>query len=378
MKILAVNWLDRANPLAGGAEIHFHEIFGRLATRGHAVTMLTSGWNGAKARENVDGMDVHRTGGRHSFALRGRRAVRRALREGTFDVVVEDVNKLPLFLANLTELPFYVIVPHLFGSTAFQAESVPIASIVWLSERPVPWIYRRAAFHAISDSTKDDLIRRGVRADAIRVIYPGVDAESYCPDPSVSRTSDPSFLYIGRLKRYKRVDLAIRAVAAVRSMGHTVRLDIAGDGDDRSRLERLASRLGVADGVRFLGFVSEAEKVELLRGAWATVLLSPKEGWGITNVEAAACGTPAVASDSPGLRESVRHEQTGILVPHGDVDALAMVLVRLAEAPDLVAALGANARAFAEGLTWDEATDKTEEHLLETIGVGGGLEIHGQ
>jgi glycosyltransferase involved in cell wall biosynthesis len=161
-------------------------------------------------------------------------------------------------------------------------------------------------------------------------------------------------------------------------MGHTVRLDIAGEGDDRSRLERLASYLGVADEVRFLGFVSEAEKVELLRSAWATVLLSPKEGWGITNVEAAACGTPAVASDSPGLRESVRHEQTGILVPHGDVDALAMVLVRLAEAPDLVAALGANARAFAEGLTWDEATDKTEEHLLETIGVGGGLEIHGQ
>ena len=92
-------------------------------------------------------------------------------------------------------------------------------------------------------------------------------------------------------------------------------LEIAGQGNDRRRLERLARALGVADTVRFLGFVSDEEKRRLMRRAWAVVLSSRKEGWGISNVEAAACGTPALASDSPGLRESVRDGETGFLVP---------------------------------------------------------------
>lgn len=368
MKILAVNWLDRANPKAGGAEIHFHEIFGRLVAWGHDVTMVTSGWDGGRSRGTVDGIDVHRFGGRHTFALKGRGAVRRLLKEQSFDVVVEDINKLPLFLANGTDLPFYVIVPHLFGSTAFQAESIPIASIVWLAERPVPMMYRGAAFHAISDSTKEDLVSRGVAPEAIRVIYPGVDSEHYRPDPSTPRSREPSFLYIGRLKRYKGVDIAVRAVAAARSRGHRLTLNVAGAGEDQARLEKLVAALGMSHEVRFLGFVSDAKKIELLRSTWAVVLASPKEGWGISNVEAAACGTPAVASDSPGLRESVRHDQTGILVPHGDVEAMATALIRLSEHLEVVASFGAAARQFAEGLLWEQTAKQTEAHLIETIG----------
>jgi len=367
VKILAVNWLDRANPKAGGAEIHFHEIFGRLVNSGHNVTMVASGWDGGSIRETVDGIDVHRFGGRHTFALKGRGAVRRLLREASFDVVVEDINKLPLFLSNLTDLPLYVIVPHLFGSTAFQAESIPIASIVWLAERPLPRMYRRAAFHAISDSTKDDLVARGVAPDAIRVIYPGVDSGHYHPDSSTPRDPEPSFLYIGRIKRYKGIDIIVRAVAAARSRGHRLMLDVAGVGDDLPRLARLSTALGISEQVRFCGFVSEVKKIELLRRTWAAVLPSPKEGWGITNVEAAACGTPAVASDSPGLRESVRDGQTGILVPHGDVEAMATALIRLSERPEEVESFGMTARRFAEGLSWEKSAMQTEAHLTETI-----------
>ncbi|MEE8134722.1 MAG: glycosyltransferase family 4 protein [Gemmatimonadales bacterium] len=368
MKIIAVNWLDRANPKAGGAEIHFHEIFGRMVARGHEVTMVTSGWGSGKLRETVDGIDVHRFGGRHTFALKGRGALRRLLKEQSFDIVVEDINKLPLFLSNLTNLPFYVIVPHLFGSTAFQAESLPIASIVWLAERPIPMMYRRAAFHAISDSTKDDLVSRGVAPESIRVIYPGVDSKHYSPDPSMPRRPEPSFLYIGRLKRYKGVDIAVRAVAAARSRGHRLTLDVAGVGDDMQRLRKLVAALGMGDQVHFLGFVSEAKKIELLRETWAALLPSSKEGWGISNIEAAACGTPAVASDSPGLRESVRHDQTGILVPHGDVEAMATALIRLSEHPEVVESFGVAARRFAEELSWEESAKRTEAHLIETIG----------
>ena len=149
-------------------------------------------------------------------------------------------------------------------------------------------------------------------------------------------------------------------------------LDIAGQGDDRPRLERLAGALGVADRTRFLGFVSAAEKRRLMRQAWAVVLPSPKEGWGISNVEAGACGTPALASDSPGLRESVRHGETGFLVPHGDVPALAARMLELARDPGLVARLGAAARVFAAGLSWERAAAATEAHLERIVAQGRG------
>ena len=371
MKILLVNWNDRQNPQAGGAEIHVHELFGRIASWGHDVDFITSGWPGAASATTVDGMHVRRVGGRHSFAVQGRGAVARALHEKSYDVVVEDVNKLPLFLPSLTRLPFVAIVPHLFGTTAFAEASWPVAATVWAAELPIPWLYRRAGFHAISESTRDDLVRRGVRPDRIVVIHPGVDSTWYCPDPDTPRAAHPTFLYLGRLKRYKGVEYALRALAAARQVRSDVTLDICGQGDDRPRLEQITRALGLEQAVRFLGFVSESDKRTLLRRAWAVVFPSPKEGWGISNVEAAACGTPALASDSPGLRESVRHGVTGYLVSHGDARGLADRMLALANDSALVARLGAAAREFATGLSWDAAARATLAHLERTIGERG-------
>lgn len=367
MRILLVNWNDRENPHAGGAEVHLHELFGRIAAQGHDVHLVASGWPGAAPRAVVDGIHVTRVGGRHSFALRGRGAVRRALRERQFDVVVEDINKIPLFLPLVTDLPFVAIVPHLFGTTAFAEVSAPLAAVVWAAERPVPWVYRRAAFHAISDSTRDDLVRRGIDAARVKVIYPGIDFLSFAPFAMKPRAAHPTFLYLGRLKRYKGVEFALRALAEARRVRPDITLDISGQGDDRPRLERVAAELGLGDAVRFRGYVSEQEKRRLLQEAWALVFPSPKEGWGIANVEAAASGTPALASDSPGLRESVRHGETGYLVPHGDVDHLARRMLELAGDPALVDRLGTNARAFAEWFDWNTAANATLRHIEQTI-----------
>ena len=367
MRILVVNWNDRENPQAGGAEIHLHELFGRIANWGHEVRLIASGWPGCTLAAVVDGIQVTRVGGRHSFAWHARGAVRHALRQAPFDVVVEDINKIPLFLPTLTRLPLVAIVPHLFGTTAFAEASVPMASVVWAAERPIPWVYRNAAFHAISESTRDDLVRRGVPAERVVVIHPGVDTQAYRPDPATPRATRPTFLYLGRLKRYKGVEFAIRAVAAARTSRPDITLDICGQGDDRPRLERLAVEHRVRDAVRFLGFVSEDEKQRLLHRAWAVVFPSPKEGWGITNVEAAACGTPALASDSPGLRESVQNRVTGYLVPHGDVPALADRMLALAADSSLVERLGQAARRFAEGLSWDSAARATLAHIEATV-----------
>jgi glycosyltransferase involved in cell wall biosynthesis len=174
-------------------------------------------------------------------------------------------------------------------------------------------------------------------------------------------------LYVGRLKRYKGIGLAIQALAASRRLRPDLRLHIAGTGDHGPELERLAASLGVTDAVTFHGFVSDAQKLALLRTSWANIFPSPKEGWGITVVEAAACGTPSLASDSPGLRDSVRHGETGFLVPHGDVAALSARMVEVASTPALVERLGRAARTFAEGLTWDRTADMTERHLEDII-----------
>jgi glycosyltransferase involved in cell wall biosynthesis len=369
VNILLVNWQDRQNPQAGGAEIHLFEIFSRLVGRGHRVRLVCSGWHGAPSEAVVDGIQVFRAGDRNRFTLVGRGAVRRAIRADAPDILVEDINKLPLFLSGMTRAPLYVIIPHLFGGAIFHEAPLPAASLVWLAERPIPWAYRRAAFHAISESTGADLAARGIPPNRIRVIHPGVDSDLHAPLPA-ARAATPRFLYLGRLKRYKGVETAIRALAVARRGRSDLILDIAGTGDDRPRLEVLTRELGLEEAVHFHGFVTETEKLRLLRSTWANVFPSPKEGWGITIVEAAACGTPSLASDSPGLRDSVRHGETGFLVPHGDIAALAGRMLELAADPGLVSRLGAQGREFARTLTWENAALQTEQHLLETIQKG--------
>jgi glycosyltransferase involved in cell wall biosynthesis len=368
VRLLVLNWLDRENPLSGGAETHLHEIYGRLAQRGHDVTLLCSGWQGCVAETVLDGMKVVRVGGRWDFALHVVGAYKALRRAGRFDMVIEDINKLPLFSPLWVQEPVDVVVPHLFGWTAFREAGWAVAGTVVAAERAIPLVYRRCQFTAISESTRSDLLARGVPVERTRVIYCGIDSQTFTPAPEL-RSPTPIIAYVGRLRRYKGVELILQAVA--RMQNRDVAVEIAGTGDDRPRLEALAASLDLGRRVRFLGFVSEAEKTALLRRAWIVGLTSPKEGWGITNLEAAACGTPVVASDSPGLRESVLDGRTGFLVKHGDVSALADAFERISADPALVTRLGTAGRAFAESFTWESAADHTEAHLLQRVREGG-------
>ena len=342
LRIAVVNWQCRDNPLAGGAEIHLHEIFGRLAAAGHEVVLLCGGWPDAPPRATLDGIEVHRVGTRASFPFLVRRYWHQHLAHRSFDVLVEDINKVPLYTPTWRAPALVGLVPHLFGGTAFQA---------------------------ISDSTRDDLVARGVSRESIRVIFPGIDTGQYTPDPA-ARSAKPLFAYLGRLKKYKGVDLVIRAFAQCNIPD--AELEIAGAGEFRPNLERLAGTLGVQSRVRFLGRIDESTKIAMLRRAWATLFASPKEGWGITNMESAASGTPVIASNSPGIRESVRHGETGFLVPHGDVAAMAACMRSLSSERVLVERLGIAARRFAEGFTWQRAAEETATHLHEVVGLKGG------
>lgn len=365
-----MNWLDRLNPQAGGAEIHLHEVFGRLASQGHRVTVLSSGFPGAKPRETLDAMEIHRVGSRLTFGVRVPFYLRRSLDPDTFDVVVEDLNKVPLFMPFWTSTPVVLLVHHLFGAIAFREAPLPLAAATWLLERPVPRVFGGLPTVAVSPSTIQDLEERGFPRGTIAMVPNGVDLESLRPDPGGHRYSEPTLLYIGRLKRYKGVDLILRSVAALRRRGVAVRLLVAGKGDHLERLEALKARLGLGDTVRFLGYVSEEEKINLLQRSWIHVLTSPKEGWGISIMEAAACGTPSVASDSPGLRDAVRDGETGLLVPHGDLAALTGALEGLLRDATARARMGLAARSHAEGFAWEESARSMEHILRERVAAG--------
>lgn len=360
MRILVVNWQDQQNPHAGGAELHLHEVFGRIVRMGHEVDLLCSGFPGASPDEIIDGMRVRRVGSRFTFPLHARRAYRELALKNHYDIIVEDLNKIPLYTQRWKPRRLVALTHHLFGATAFREESLPVAAATWLAERPLGFGYRGVDFQAVSISTRDDLVSRGIPAERIEVIYNGVDIKSLTPGSNV-RSEVPLFSYLGRLKRYKRVDIVLRAFSLLDA--HDARLEIAGKGDDRDRLEALVAKLHMEDRVRFLGYITEGEKRELLRRSWATVLASPKEGWGISNLESAACGTPVIAADSPGIRESVVDGDTGFLVPGSDVGAYAAAMRGLLDSPELVTTLGVNARRFAETFTWERAAAETLAHL---------------
>jgi glycosyltransferase involved in cell wall biosynthesis len=222
---------------------------------------------------------------------------------------------------------------------------------------------------AVSPSTRDDLLARGVPSANVAVIPNGLDPEMYAP---VDEWPRPLVLSLGRVERYKRIDIAIDAMPRILDAVPDARLVIVGRGDAIPALERQIARLGLGAHVELAGFVDEQKKVELYRSARVFVNPSEKEGWGLTVVEANACGTPVVASDSPGLRDSVRHDETGLLVPHGDVVAFADAVIRVLRDDDTWRRLRVGALAWAEQFRWDTVTDEVQAVIEHAASGAGG------
>ena len=173
--------------------------------------------------------------------------------------------------------------------------------------------------------------------------------------------------YFGRLKKYKSVDHLLRALPSVLAEFPDLKAIIVGEGDDRPRLEALTRELKLQDAVAFTGYVSDQEKVRLLQRMWFKVATSSKEGWGLTVTEANACGTPAIASDVPGLRDAVQDGKTGLLYRYGDISDLAGKIERLTADSELRARLSAGALAWAALFVWDEAARRTIDILKQRM-----------
>ena len=360
-RALILNERDPKHPKAGGAEVHVAEIFSRLAARGHEVVQASSSFPGAPPRERVDGIEVWRLGALPAYYPRALWTCARTTRAGRFDVVVECLNKLPFLSPLYARVPVLGLCHHLFGEAAYLQVSWPVASTVYAVEKLVPRVFRRSRFAVISESTRDDLAARGVDPSRIEVHHPGIRWPAQPPLPLSARGR--RITYVGRLERYKNVDVLIRALARLLPRFPDAELAVVGQGADRSRLEQLARELGVAPHVRFTGFLDDAARDHLLASSRVCACASAKEGWGLTVIESNALGTPDVASDAPGLRDSVRHGETGFLVAVGDVDGFTERIGALLGDDALALRMSAAALAFARRFDWERAADQMEAAL---------------
>jgi glycosyltransferase involved in cell wall biosynthesis len=352
LRILILNWRDLENPWAGGAEVHIHEIADGLVRRGHSVTLLSSHFPGSAAESVRHGVRILRAGNKWNANIALFWAARREIKQQRYDIVIEDINKVPFFTPPIHDLPMVVYVPHLFGSTVFRETNPLFGAYIWAMERPISYVYRRATWIAISESTRRDLVSRGVPKERTHVVHCGLDFDSYQRSDPPPRRDHPALVHVGRLMRYKSADVALRALAILRQTRPDARLYVAGDGPDLSRLQNLAQHLDISEAVDFLGFLPHAEKVDLL---WRSHLLlnpSPKEGWGLTVVEANACGVPVVASRRPGLMDSVRDGITGRLVEYGDAAAFAAACDELLGDPQEYKRVVGEARDWARSFRW--------------------------
>ena len=364
--LFVLNERDLENPRAGGAEVNLFEIFGRLAARGYPVTLVCAGYPGAGPAGTERGITIRRAGNRYSFYVRGPLLFRRlARRVAGAAILVENLCKLPFYGPLYSPFPVLAIVHHLFGTTAFRQVSLPVAAVTYLSELGIPPIYRRVPMIAVSPSTRDDLVARGVRPESITVIPNGLDHTRYSPGAS---EPGPLILSLGRVEPYKRIDLLVDAMPRILAAVPAARFVIVGRGDAVPALERQVARLGLGRAVELRGFVDEDEKVALYRAARVFVNPSEKEGWGLTILEANACGVPAIASDVPGLRDSVRHERTGLLVPYGDLEAWTAAIIRILREPETWGRLRQGALEWAASFTWDAAAERTEAVIQRMVG----------
>lgn len=364
---MAVNWQDLSNPLAGGAEVHIEEILKRVVAQGHEVTLACSNYSSGKEREDRDGLKIRRRGSRHTFNFVAPFFVKNLLDESAYDLIVEDINKIPFYLPLWYNVPHLAVIPHLFGKNIYQEANAILASYVYLAEVPIPRVYQRSHFLAISDSTREDLVKRGVNRGRIDVAECGVDHSLYTVDSNSTRFSEPTILYLGRLKKYKSVQHLIAALPLVRRSIANARVVIVGGGDHLGELQSQTSRLGLQECVEFAGFVPESKKLEYLRRSHVSVYPSPKEGWGITNIEANACGTPVVAANSPGLKDSVSPEISGLLYEYGNVEQLAGQIVRLLSDQQLYERICATAVGWARKFTWEDCAERSFAAMERTV-----------
>jgi glycosyltransferase involved in cell wall biosynthesis len=369
LRVLILSWRDSSHPEGGGSEQYGESMAAGLAARGHQVTILTARHPGSTAEEQRDGYRILRAGGRFTVYLRTllRVLTRRA---GGFDVVVDVQNGTPFFARLITRRPVVVLCHHVhrdqWGIVFGGSRSGDLTARLgwWLESRVAPRVQRGCRYVTVSEVSRLDLIDLGVREQDISLVHNGTPP----PLPGTDRSPTPEIVVLGRVVPHKRVEHAVRAVAALQAELPDLRLTVLGHGWWSDEVRAEVERCGVSDRVTLVGHVDEATKHELLSRAWVMATPSVMEGWGLCVVEAASHGTPSVAYRSAGgLAESVVHSTTGLLVDD-DEAAFTAALRELLVDSDLRLRMGVAARTHSEHFTQEASVNAFAAVLLTATG----------
>ncbi len=361
LRILLLNWRDPKHPQAGGAEMFLFEQAKHWIAWGHEVECITAGFPGAPERENVNGVQVRRVGNAATVYAAVPWTYVRECRD-RFDVLIDAENGIPFFSPLFSLKPKVCVMHHVHREVFRKHLPWYLARpLIWCEEKLMPFIYRNTIFVAVSEDTRDEMRRLGMSKRHIGLVYNGVDSSL---EPS-GKDTRPTVIYLGRLKRYKRVDHLIREFVTVLEHLPEARLEIAGDGDALPSLRALVAELGIEDAVTFHGYVDDECKRKLLQRAWVFVNPSEMEGWGISVIEANACATPAISYDVPGLREAIVDGVSGLLVP--DSEALSTSIIRVLSDEKLREKLAFGAVSRAGAFSWESSARNMLNELMRAI-----------
>lgn len=331
--------------------------------RGDSVEWFSASFPGAPSEETLDGIRIVRGGRQWSVHWAAFQRYRRNLAVN-FDIVVDEVNTIPFFTPLWSDVPSVMFIHQLAREVWWYESKFPVNVIGYAAEPRYLGVYCDSPVMTVSASTRDDLRRLGFKG-SITIIPEGIEL---MPDMPMSRPAEPNFLYVGRLAPSKRIEHIVRALALFRkATGHGT-LCLAGSGPDQYQraLARLARRVNVDQSVTFCGRVTPLEKHRLMNEASALLMTSVREGWGLVVSEANSCGTPAIVYDVAGLRDSVRNEVTGLVVPPDQLN-LCKAMMRLVSDENLYTRLATEARRWANGLSFDESARVVESALERAL-----------
>jgi glycosyltransferase involved in cell wall biosynthesis len=356
-RILFLNWRDLTNPAAGGAETYAEEIARRFVRAGATVTLFTSAYRDSVPYDWSNGYLVLREGGRFGVYFAARRHLKRYGHH--YDAIVDFQNGIPFFAPLWTGSGKAVVcvVHHVHQAQFDLYFPWPLNRVARMLEGRVSRaVYRRRPLVAVSPSTRAEMCRQLRFREQIHIVPNGIRPLG---QGGTGRSATPAIAVVTRIVPHKRLHLLVAAVPELLARWPELRVCIAGDGPALPALRAQVRELGLEAAVSLPGRVSEQAKADLLSQAWLTVAPSLNEGWGLTVIEASSAGTPAVAFDVPGLRDSVRDQITGWLAPADQslATALAAALTELSD-PHRQRVIAGQCRRWADKFSWDASADR--------------------
>ncbi|MEA2426139.1 MAG: hypothetical protein QOH13_2549 [Thermoleophilaceae bacterium] len=354
MHILVLTDRDWTHPQGGGTGTNLFGQVSRWLSWGHRVTVIAAGYEGGKDLEQLGDLTIHRVGGRSTVFPRTIWKQWRGMVKDP-DVVLEVVNGITFLTPLWLRTPHAVLLHHIHKEH-YEREMGRAGKVaaLFLETLPLKLLYPGMRFIAVSHATERELHELGIPPETISVNHNGVELEAFSPG---EHAAGPTLLYLGRLKKYKRLELLLDVVEAIPG----VVLEVAGDGDQREAFEAQVSERGLGERVRVHGHVDEDTKAALLRSAWVNLTASSAEGWCLTVMEAAAAGTPSVAMRVGGLSESIEEGVTGLLAD--DRDGLIEATRQIVADPALRDRMGTAAHDRAREYTWDRTARRTLDVL---------------